>query len=224
MLAHTIARLARAKSVQKTVLATGDGPENDPLREFARVAGLPCYSGSEGDVLDRFYRAALPYAPTDVVRITGDTPLLDPATIDRLIELYRAAPPADLAGTGQTMPEGVDAEVVSFTALEAAWREADLPSEREHVTAFLWKRPERFAQKRLENSEDLSHIRVTCDEAQDLEVIRRVVADFGGAGPASLGELATYFKAHPEVQRINGHIVRNEGYLRSLAADPKEPC
>lgn len=223
LLSYTVDRLRRARSVGTVVLATGEGAENDPLRAFAAASGLACFSGSEADVLDRFYRAALPYGPSDVLRITGDTPLLDPETVDRLVALFRENPPADIAGTGASMPEGVDAEVLSFAALEAAWKEARLPSEREHVTAFLWKRPERFAQKRLENPEDLSHIRVTCDEPADLEVIRRVVADFQGAGPATLAELAAYFKAHPEVRRINGHIVRNEGYLRSLAADPKEP-
>lgn len=218
LLAHVVDRLKRAKSIGKIVLATGDGPANDPIRDLAEKLGVDCFSGSEDDVLDRFFQAARPYAPKAVVRVTGDCPLLDPEVVDRLVATLGDS---DIAGTGPSFPEGIDAEAISFAPLEAAWNEAKLPSEREHVTAFIWKRPERFVQKRLEHSRDLSKIRVTCDEPQDFEVLKTALAYFKD-NPSGVEDIAAFFEARPELAALNSDIVRNEGYLLSLAKEKRK--
>lgn len=219
LLAHAIERLRRVATLDKIIVATGQDARNEPIRDLARSYGLDCFSGSEDDVLDRFYQAALPHRPDAVVRVTGDCPLVDPDVVDRLVALFLKETPAGIAGTGPTFPEGLDAEVVAWTALEAARREATLRSEREHVTAWIWKNAARFPQKRLECTRDLSWIRVTCDEPKDLEVLRIVLGHFTDGRPSGVDALAGYFDAHPEVTLLNSHIPRNEGYKISLDKD-----
>src|SRR6478752_5634906 len=75
MIAHVLARVARAKTVDDVVLAVPDTPENDPLGDWAADAGVTVFRGSEHDVLDRYYRAARDAGATTVVRVTGDCPL-----------------------------------------------------------------------------------------------------------------------------------------------------
>src|SRR5687767_5822917 len=77
MLARQIERLLRARRIDRLVIATSDRPEDDCVAELALGHGADCFRGSLEDVLDRFYRAAEPYMPKHVVRVTGDCPLAD---------------------------------------------------------------------------------------------------------------------------------------------------
>lgn len=96
------------------------------------------YKGSVNDVLDRFYQTALPEMPDYVVRLTSDCPLIDPAIIDHIIQ-YCIDNDFDYVSNGMhpTYPDGMDTEVFKFSALETAWKEANLQSEREHVTPYI---------------------------------------------------------------------------------------
>jgi hypothetical protein len=55
---------------------------------MCRENDVPCYRGSESDVLDRFYHAARAEKPAKVVRITADCPLIDPEVIDRVVRRF----------------------------------------------------------------------------------------------------------------------------------------
>ena len=70
-----------------------------------------------------------------------------------------------------TFPDGLDAEVMHFRCMEAAWHESDLPSEREHVTPFIYNRPDRFRLGSFKGEEDLSGLRWTVDEPADFEFV-----------------------------------------------------
>ena len=108
-------------------------------------------------MLDRFCLAAREANPADaVVRITADCPLLDPGGLGpRARRVRRAARPGvDYVSNVHppTYPDGLDTEVFSVEALETAWREARLPSDREHVTPFIWSQPERFRLANVEHA------------------------------------------------------------------------
>ena len=95
--------------------------------------------------------------PSAVVRVTADCPLIDPGVVRQALELYqRRAGALVYVGFDSSYPDGLDVEVIAFAALEQAWREARLASEREHVTPFIWKQPDRFPQDRVRYPQDLS--------------------------------------------------------------------
>lgn len=219
LLWHLLYRLRRATTVRQIVVATTTRPEDDPVVRVAAECGVKVYRGSEGDVLDRYYRAACLYGADPVVRITADCPLIDPEIVDRVVAGFLEGS-WDLYGTDETFPDGLDVAVVGFRALEAAWREARLPSEREHVLPYIVKRPERFRVGSLSCTPDLGHIRWTVDEEEDLIVVGAIFnALFRDGRVFGMGEMLDFWRAHPELHAVNGHIVRNEGYLRSLEED-----
>ena len=88
MLWHQLQRVKLAKSLDKIIVATSDKPEDKPITEVALRAGVSFTTGSENDVLDRFYQAVKDTGATAVVRLTGDCPLIDPKIIDDVIETY----------------------------------------------------------------------------------------------------------------------------------------
>lgn len=225
MLEHLFERLRRARSIDKIVLATTNERIDDPVAKLAKKFGIETFRGSENDVLDRYYQAAKKFGAVDVVRITGDCPLMDPAIVDRVVNFYKKNKKRfdDVSNVRPpTYPDGMDVEVLSFKTLESAWRNAKLPSEREHVTAYITNHPEIFRIGNVENAQDLSALRLTLDNAEDFgligNLIRRLTPHKKYFG---LKEILAVHKKNPQLFTINDHLERNAGYAKSLAAEKK---
>ena len=230
MLWHVVSRTRKARNLDKVVVATTDGAVDDPIAEFCEQEAIGCFRGSEQDVLDRFYRAAKANAADIVVRITADCPLIDPAVIDRVIARFERGD-CDYASNAlrYTYPDGLDAEVFSFAALERAWREARKPSEREHVTPYL--RTDGFRTVNVESEIPVSptQYRWTVDHPGDLQFVRRVYEAFSANGDFGFREVFDLLKARPDLATIQAETITNEGYYKSLyqqaaaGAAPKLP-
>lgn len=219
MLAHVVGRARRAKRIAETVVATTDKPTDDPVAALCRREGVPVFRGSEHDVLDRYHGAAKAHHAEVVVRLTADCPLLDPEVIDEVVGAFRLDEHDYVSNIEPaTFPDGLDTEVFSFAALDRAWREAALTSEREHVTPYIRKHPELFRHGAVRNDRDLSHLRWTVDEPQDL-AFARVVLERTGDEVIGFRDLAALVEREPALGRINAGLVRNEGYLKSLRED-----
>ncbi len=119
-----------------------------------------------------------------------------------------------------TYPDGLDTEVFSREALEAAWREARLRSDREHVTTYIWRHPEQFRLANVSHEEALSAHRWTVDTGMDLAFVRVVFeADEGRQRQIRLLDVVPPLRKHPEIRELNVVQQRNEGLARSLAGD-----
>lgn len=222
VLSHVVQRVRRAARVDQVVVATTARPEDRAVVRLAQREGAAVFCGSEDDVLDRTYQAARRFQADVVVRVTADCPLIDPAIVDQTIARFQAADgPWDYVATDNSFPDGLDTEVFSVEALTCAWRKARMASEREHVTPFLYKHPERFRTLRIACQEDLSQCRWTLDESEDLEFLRALLREAEQRGTAlrHLKDVRALLRQKPDLQRINAHIGRNEGYTRSLESD-----
>lgn len=222
MLYRQIERVSRSKRIDKLVVATSTDHSDDPVEKMCLDKGVHCFRGSLDDVLDRFYRAAEPFSPDHVVRLTGDCPLIDSNVIDSIVELHLAEGNDYTSNTIiPTFPDGLDAEVVTWNALKTAWENATLPSEREHVTPFIYKRPERFRLGCLEKEEkSLLGLRWTVDEQEDLLFVRRVYEALYPKNSAfSTDDVLELLRVYPELNSINSGFERNEGYEKSLKTD-----
>ena len=219
LIGYVFEQLKYSKRIDKIILATSEAASNDPLAEYVQGLGFDVFRGNEDDVLARFYKAALMFNPGAVVRVTGDSPLLDPMICDQLIEFYEKKK-TDYVSTGKKFAEGVDCEVFSFAALEKAAQKARLFSEREHVTAHMYKHPETFTTAIWENEEDDSRFRFTVDEPEDLEVAEKIIKSlYSPTKPIVYSAVKDFIAKHPGLSKKNAHIVRNEGYLKSLKKD-----
>lgn len=214
MLARQVERLRRCRRLDALVLATSADESDDPLAAAAERLALAVSRGALDDVLDRVHRAASAYAPDHVVRLTGDCPLADPDVIDACIELHVAGAHDYTSNIHPpTWPDGLDVEVLTRATLETAWREAREPVEREHVTWFVHQRPQRFRPGNLEAGRDLSHLRWTVDEPEDLELVRAVYdALYDPASPVfTTDDVLDLLERRPDIATLNSHHVRNAG-------------
>jgi spore coat polysaccharide biosynthesis protein SpsF len=217
MLARQIERLKRCRSLQELVVATSEQADDDPLASLCRDEGVPCFRGSLNDVLDRFYQCARRYEAGHLVRLTGDCPLADPGLIDSLVEFYLQQA-VDYASNCRppTLPDGLDAEVIRFDVLAAAWREAVDPFEREHVAPFIVRRPQRFSIANWKWPVDLSHMRWTVDEPEDLAFVTRIYEALYPTSPDfGIDDVLALLRKQPDLAEINSRFQRNEGPRRN---------
>jgi len=225
MLWHVIERVRRASFVNRVIVATSEAQGDDPIARFCQAREIPCFRGSETDVLDRYYHAAKGGGAGVVVRITGDCPLIDAEAIDRVIAVFFENECDYATNTMRyTYPDGLDTEVFSFHALESAWREASLPAEREHVTPYF-KNSGRFRVACVESQLDPSagQQRWSVDESCDLEFVRAIYARFNSRPYFGLGEILQVINEQPAMAKLNSGVVRNEGYYKSLAKESPVP-
>jgi spore coat polysaccharide biosynthesis protein SpsF (cytidylyltransferase family) len=226
MLGRLVDRARLIPGVEQVVIATTDRPADAAILKFAEAEGLPASAGSEQDVLDRIYRAASRFGVSVIVRVTPDCPMLDPEVSGRVLaEFRRLDGRVDYVSNVHppTFPDGLDTEVFSRDALEAAWREARLASDREHVTPYIWRQPERFRLGNVENANDLSALRWTVDTEADLGFARAVYVALESSGGAfGMGQVLQLLESRPELSLINAGQRRNEGLERSLAAERQE--
>ena len=90
MLSLQLQRLGRSRRMDALLVATSADPGDDAIASLCREMQVPCFRGSQDDVLDRVYRAAGVYGPRHVVRLTGHCPLADPAVVDEVIAEHLA--------------------------------------------------------------------------------------------------------------------------------------
>ena len=221
VLEHIIERVSRSELVQGTVVATTVNKKDLAIAGLCAMKGINIFCGSEEDVLDRFYQTARHFRIKNIIRITADCPLIDPQIIDRTIKLYLDTG-ADYASNilEETFPDGLDVEVFSFDALEAAWKNAKLISEREHVTPYIRKSTDRFRTASVKHNTDLSSKRWTLDTKEDLDFLRIVFENLYYNRPDfNMTDILSLIEKHPEIEKINSGAVRNEGYLKSLEQD-----
>ena len=211
MLARVVMRARRARTVSQVVVATTTDPADDPVANYCRQQGFPVHRGALNDVLDRYYQTAREFGAEIVVRLTADCPVIDPGEIDHVVTAFREMR-VDFAANRlpppwkRTYPIGLDTEVCSFTGLERAWREAQLPYEREHVMPYFYDEPGRFRIAVVDHDPDYGHLRWTVDTAQDLELLNRVYAHFKGRDDFSWLEVLNLFERQPELLEINAGV------------------
>jgi spore coat polysaccharide biosynthesis protein SpsF len=177
MIVRQIERIARARRIDRIVVATSVDPGDDRLVDAVRREAIAVHRGSLEDVQARFVGALDAHGPADhVVRLTADCPLADPQVIDQTIERVVGAG-ADYGSNTpphRTYPKGLDVEVMTAGALRSAALRATTPEEREHVTWTLHRRPDAYRQAFLSQGPEEGDVRWTVDYPHDYAFVAAV--------------------------------------------------
>ncbi len=222
MLLLQLERIKQSKKIDKLIIATSMEESDDEIEKLCKQWQVDCFRGSLDDVLDRYYRASLQYKPEHIVRLTGDCPLADLEIIDEIINFYLTGNYDYVSNTiSPSYPDGLDTEVFSFYALEKAWKEAKLWSEREHVTPYIINNPGLFklfnVQKKGEN---LSSMRWTVDTSKDFDFVTRIFETLYKPNEIFyMDDVLRVLKENPHLLGINKGIRRNEGLQKSIEKD-----
>jgi len=206
MIGRVLDRVDRIPEIAETVVAIPDLEDDDELDHAIRGLGHRVVRGSAADVLDRYRLAAERTSAEAVMRITADCPLLSPTICSRVVGVFEQDDVDYASNTlERTFPRGLDTEVVRGDALEVAAREATAASEREHVTPFVWSRPDRFRLRSVTGVPNRATLRWTVDTPADLEFVRAVYGELGDESFESDAVIALLDR-RPEIGQINAGV------------------
>ncbi|HTM17606.1 MAG TPA: glycosyltransferase family protein [Terracidiphilus sp.] len=210
-LARVVNRTRRSSLVTQVVVATSTILADEAIVNECASLDVPCFRGSEDDVLDRYYQAARYYAAESVVRITADCPVLDPGLLDELISAFlntacdygsNALPPR--------YPRGLGAEIFTGEALSRAWQNANQAYQRVHVTPYFYQNTHLFRLLCVVGKTDHSHHRWTLDTAEDLALIRSIYSRFQNRDDFSWEEVLELVEREPQLSKINCHVLQKQ--------------
>ena len=219
VLDYVINQISHCKLIDKIIIATTQEKHDDVIVEFAKNKGLLYFRGDSLDVLDRYYQCAKTFSVDVIVRATSDNPVNDPEIIDELIKIFLNNK-FDYATNEliRSFPQGICAQIMSFTTLENTWNNAKLPSEREHVSPYIEKNKDKFKIYNLKHADNLSHIRLTVDRENDLLFVQKIIEQIKKK-PILINDILKVLEKNPDLLEINKNYVLDEGYKKSLNDD-----
>jgi spore coat polysaccharide biosynthesis protein SpsF len=209
MLSYQLERLRRCERVDSIVVATTVMPADDPIVAFCLAEGVLCTRGSEHDVLSRYIDAARQVGATSIVRVTSDCPLLEPELVDQAIDALGGNVDYVSNMMQPTWPYGMAVEAMPRRVLEEAAAQASDPAEREHVTPFIYWRPERYRLKSLAMQPDLSEKRWTVDTPEDFDLVSRILSTLYPRKPDfGISDVLELLEQNPSWENINRHVMQ----------------
>lgn len=205
-------RLRRCTTLDGIILATSVAPADDVLEQWAISVGLPCYRGSEDDVLLRVVEAQRQMNCDIVVEVTGDCIMLDPELIDMGVETFLGND-CDIVTNARerSYPIGEVVQVFRFADLEETERKVSDPLVREHVSLYFYQRPDLYrilnlyAPARWRAPEYRFHFDYPEDYLFLQEIHRRLAPTYGDN--FGIEEIMAVLRREPELVEINRHMV-----------------
>jgi spore coat polysaccharide biosynthesis protein SpsF len=207
---HIVHRLRQCQMVDVVAIATSNQPGDDALVPFASGLDVPLIRGPEDNVLQRFVMAAQALDADVIVRVTGDSPFIDPSTVDLLVRTLVEQKADYCVGTSsaKTIHEGFDP--VSRSGLERLLKDVgNDPIAREHVTAYFKQHPTfgRVATVILPPGYEIDGVRASVDTPDDLRFLETLYQRLGAApGEIDLLQAVQLLRNEPGLKLINAHV------------------
>jgi spore coat polysaccharide biosynthesis protein SpsF len=177
LLRYVLERLERCRSLDVVVVATSTDDGDDAVATFCERIGVAVYRGPLDDVATRFRETVAANGLDAFARVNGDSPLLDPALLERGIALL-VGENCDVATNvfPRSFPPGQSVEVVLASAFARACDAITDASDREHVTPYLYRHAGEFRIRNFSAERDYGSLRLVVDTGEDLERMRKIVS------------------------------------------------
>ena len=193
------------------IIATPKDEKQQPIIELCKKLGIKHYQGSEENVLNRYYEAALNFGAKNediIVRLTSDCPLIDQNIVKEIIEFYEHSNVDYVSNVEKrTFPVGMDTEVFSFTSLKEAHKNAHTIYDIEHVTPWIKRH---LKTKNVKNGYDYSRYRLTLDTWDDYLTIKSIYELFDCKTDFSYTQLIEKLSSTPQITAINEKETKKE--------------
>lgn len=198
MILFLLRRIDKAKHVRSIVLATTDRSVDDELVELVGEAGFKVFRGSTENLIDRHIAAAKSLGlEGNLIRVTGDCPLVSAESLDYAIEqCMKSGAAFDVASTKGEFPVGIDYEIFSVNSLKSIAKDPALTeSEKEHLTLHFYNHSKRFKVLKIHPVEGWRYDSraLTVDTNEDYLFVKKIVESIGTVN-FSMNELMVQLK------------------------------
>ena len=204
MITWLVDRLKLSKIVDEIVIATSTNPQDQVLCDIAKREGIQCFKGSEDDVLDRLYHAAINFKLDYILNITADIPLVSYDFFEEAIEIFKETN-ADLI-TNDKLPHGFYFYGIKIEALKQVLDMKD--NTDTEVWGPYFKDTGNFNHIDMDIPKEYhrENFRLTLDYPDDYNFFKAL---YEGIGPDTYKkttmEIIKFLDEHPEIVAINEH-------------------
>lgn len=175
LLQYVLERLQRCRALADVVVATSTDRSDDPVAEFCAARGISCHRGPLEDVAGRFVEVVRALDLDACVRVSGDSPLLDPGLVDRGTSLFDHSVDLVTNVRARTFPPGQSVEVVRGEALVDAYERMVEPDDREHVTTLFYREPGRYRIQSFEAARPYGALKLSVDTEDELAAVAALI-------------------------------------------------
>ena len=203
ILEHVVNRLKKTKLSKNIIIATTRREEDKKIIDVAKKINCYTFRGSTNNVLKRYYEAAVHYKVKNIVRICSDCPLIDPKIINKVYSFYLKNN-YDYVSNKITpsYPIGMGVEILNMQSLKKANKLVKNISEKEHVTAYIYKNPKKFKIKNIRLKKKLLNYRIVLDYIEDFQLISNILRHFKKQKKIfSLKNIIKYIDSNPLLKK-----------------------
>lgn len=165
---HVVRAASAAVGAGNVVVATSAETSDDPLEAYLSATGIPCFRGPEDDVVGRFQECLAMYPSAWVLRLCADSPLLDPADLRAVLAASRDEADVITTVLSGASTQGRNAEILRATSLVELPQDELTAHDREHVTPFFYRHPERYSLRAVDLPPSSRDQSLTVDTVEDL--------------------------------------------------------
>jgi spore coat polysaccharide biosynthesis protein SpsF len=181
ILDYLVEGLRHAGHLDAIVVATSTDASDDATAAYAAQRGLVCHRGSLEHVALRLLRAGEEQDADAILRVNGDSPLLDPALVDHGVALFLAKRPDIVTNVRpRTFPKGQSIEIIDLAALRSAVERMTTAEEREHVTTYIYAHPEAFSIVSFAADPPRPEVQLSIDSPADFERCAAILEKVAG--------------------------------------------
>ena len=169
----------KKSEIKNIILCTSSNENDNVFEQYAKKSNIKIFRGSKNNVLKRYIDCCEKYNISDIIRITGDCPLVDKNIINSLLNVYIHNNYDYVSNiTPPSFPDGLDVEIVKLLSLKKSFAENKSDENKEHVTLHIRESNEYKKYNMFLKNNDLSRIKWSVDTDLDLQLIKRIVTTF----------------------------------------------
>lgn len=181
LLDYLVEGLRRSRTLDEIVVATSHEATDNPIEAYCAKKKLAVFRGSLNDVAGRMRDAANDQALDAMVRISGDSPLLDYRLVDQAVDLYRHRRCHLVTNVmPRTFPKGQSVEVINVERFNEVCSRMILQDEKEHVTLYYYRNPDAFSIRTVLSEDDDSSFQLSVDTPEDMRRFQRILSQIDG--------------------------------------------
>tara|TARA_B110000263_G_C15267562_1_gene491866 strand:- start:580 stop:1338 length:759 start_codon:yes stop_codon:yes gene_type:complete len=179
VLEYLIDSLLKVFQHNEIIIATTILKRDDKIKLIAQMKKIKIFRGSENNVLKRYLECSKKFNLKNIIHITSDCPLVDPKLIKRMKKIFISKKFDYFSNTNPPKkgkyPDGMDIEIYKSKALLKLSKLTKLKEDKEHVTNFFWKNPDKFKIGILKNKKNMSNFKFSVDYKDDLILVKKIL-------------------------------------------------
>ena len=176
LLERVIDNTNKSKLVQNIIIATSINHDDDRIFNFCKKKRIKCFRGSLNNVYSRFVEVLKKNSAPSFIRITADSPFIDPALIDIGIRFYKKGKYDVVTNTlRRSFPKGQSFSIYNSKIFVKNFKKIRSKNHKEHITPYFFKNRKKFKIKNIVYDSNQSKLNMSIDTKADLIKVRKIV-------------------------------------------------